>query len=134
MALMTWNDSFSVNVREIDLQHQRLIEMLNEFYDHVSADSEQALRTLLNSLVEYTQYHFSTEEKYFVKFGYPEAKSHTDTHRMFTNKVLDVKSRLEKGRFVVSVEITNFLKDWLTHHIKGVDKAYGKCFNDNGLF
>jgi hemerythrin len=134
MAFMTWDDSLSVNVREIDLQHQKLLGMINEFYEHVGKDSGQAFRTLLDSLVEYTQYHFSTEEKYFKKFAYPAASSHTEMHKKFTAKVLDVRNRLDQGRTVVSLEITTFLKDWLTHHIKETDKQYSKCFNDHGLY
>ena len=134
MALIKWDESFSVNVREIDQQHQKLVDMINEFYGHVGKDSGQAFRSLLKSLVEYTQYHFATEERYFAKFAYPDSKTHTDVHRQFTEKVLDVKNRLESGKIVLSIEITTFLKDWLTTHIKGSDKAYGKYFNDHGLF
>ena len=134
MAFMKWDDSFSVNVREIDLQHQKLVEMINKFYEHVGKDIDKAFRTLLDSMVEYTKYHFSTEEKYFEKFTYPDSASHTDVHKKFTEKVLDVRSRLNQGKAVITMEITNFLKDWLTHHIKEDDKAYGKFFNDHGLF
>ena len=134
MAFMTWDDSFSVNVREIDLQHQKLIEMINKFYEYVGKDSGEAFRTLLDSLVEYTHYHFSTEEKYFQKFAYPDEAGHKELHQKFTEKVLDVKNRLSHGRFVISLEITAYLKDWLTHHIKETDKAYGKFFNEYGLF
>ena len=133
MAFMTWNDSFSVNIREIDLQHQKLIGMINEFYEHVGKNSGQAFRTLLDSLVEYTEYHFSTEEKYFQRFKYPDASSHLEMHKTFTEKVLDVRDRLNRGEFVISLEITTFLKNWLTHHIKETDKAYSKFFNDHGL-
>ena len=134
MAFMQWDDSFSVNVKEIDQQHQKLVGMINEFYEHVGKDTGQAFRALLNSLVDYTQYHFSTEEKYFKKFSYPDVSNHTEEHRKFTEKVLDVKNRLNQGRLVISLEITSFLKEWLTHHIKVRDKAYSKFFNDNGLF
>lgn len=133
MAFMAWDDSLSVNVREIDLQHKKLIDMINEFYEHVGKNSGQAFRTLLDSLVEYTQYHFSTEEQYFQRFAYPDAGSHTEMHKKFTEKVLDVRNRLNCGQFVVSLEITTFLKDWLTHHIKETDKEYSIFFNDHGL-
>lgn len=84
MAFMTWDDSLSVNVREIDVQHQKLIDMINEFYEHVGKNSGQAFRTLLDSLVDYTKYHFSTEERYFKRFAYPAAGSHTEMHEKFT--------------------------------------------------
>ena len=99
MAFIEWNDSYSVNVRIIDLQHKKLIEMLNEFYEHVGKDSSQAFRTLLDSLVDYTEYHFSTEEKYFQQFAYPDAADHREIHRNFTEKVLDVRSRLNHGNW-----------------------------------
>lgn len=134
MAFMQWDSDFSVNVAEIDQQHQKLVGMLNEFYGHVGKNAGQAFRTLLDSLVDYTQYHFSTEENYFRKFSYPEAANHTEEHRQFTEKVLDVKNRLNQKKLVLSLEITTFLKDWLTHHIKVNDKAYSGFFNKNGLF
>lgn len=134
MVFMRWDDSFSVNVREIDQQHQKLVGMLNEFYEHIGKDAGQAFRTLLDSLVEYTQYHFSTEEKYFKQFSFPESANHIQEHQKFTEKVLDVRSRLYNKQLVISLEITTFLKDWLTHHIKGSDKAYAQFFNDHGLF
>ena len=33
MSLITWNDNFRVNVREIDEQHKRWVEILNNLYD-----------------------------------------------------------------------------------------------------
>lgn len=133
MAFFIWDDSLSVKVREIDLQHQKLMDMISEFYEYVGKDSGEAFWDLVESLVEYTQYHFATEEKYFKRFAYPDASSHIDMHRKFTEKVLDVRKRLHQGQFVLSIEITIFLKDWLKHHIKEDDKAYSKCFNDHGL-
>ena len=133
MAFMTWDDSFSVNILEIDLQHQKLIEMIHEFYEHVGKNSGQAFRNLLDSLVAYTEYHFSVEEKYFQKFGYPAASGHLELHKIFTDKVHDVRNRLNQGEFVISLQITTFLRDWLTHHIKKTDKEYTKFFNDHGL-
>ena len=135
MAFIQWDDSFSVNVREIDQQHQKLVGMLNDFEERLRQDPNQAFQALLDSLVEYTQYHFSTEEKYFEKFSYSDARAHIEEHRKFVEKVLDVRSSFIKhGKLILFFEITSFLKDWLTTHIKGSDKAYAKCFNDNGLF
>ena len=133
MALINWDDSFSVNVREIDDQHKKLVAMLNEFYGYIGKDSGDAFKKLLNSLVDYTVYHFATEERYFARFGYPASKAHIEAHQQFAARVLEVKKRLESGELVLSFEITTFLKDWLTTHIKGSDKAYSKFFNEHGL-
>lgn len=133
MAFMEWNDSFSVNVAEIDEQHRKLIEMVNTFYDSIVEDKKAAFGDLLGSLNEYASYHFSTEEKYMDRFNYPETEAHKKEHELFAAKALDVKKRFEEGSLVVSLEISAFLRDWIADHVLGTDKKYSQYFNDNGL-
>ncbi|MGD9215006.1 MAG: bacteriohemerythrin [Desulfobacteraceae bacterium] len=133
MAYMNWDDKFSVGIEEIDTQHKNLIKMVNEFYGGVKADDNKAMGALLTSLVEYTLHHFATEEKYMKKFNYPDTATHMKEHKAFTDKVSDVKERFGSGRLVLSLEITNFVKDWIIKHVLGTDKKYSKCFISNGL-
>ncbi len=37
IALINWNQSYSVQVKEIDIQHQRLVEMLNQLHELMKA-------------------------------------------------------------------------------------------------
>jgi hemerythrin len=132
-AYMNWDDKFSVGVAEIDAQHKSLIQMVNEFYNGIKSDDKKALGKLLTSLIEYTVHHFATEEKYMKKFNYPGAAAHMKEHKLFTEKASDVKKRFESGELVLSVEVTNFVKDWIIKHISGTDKKYSQCFISNGL-
>lgn len=133
MAFLTWDDSFSVGVQEIDNQHKKLIEMLNQFYEHVAADNKKALAELLKAMGEYTVYHFQTEEKYFDRFQFAEAPAHKQKHKDFIAKVNDVATRFNAGKMVISIELTNFIKDWVVNHVKNEDKHYQACFNSHGL-
>ena len=36
MGLIKWDDSYSVHIVEIDKQHQKLVDMLNELNDAMS--------------------------------------------------------------------------------------------------
>ena len=66
MALIKWNDSFSVGVVEIDLQHQKLVALINDLNEAMlQARGKTVLTRILNELVSYTVVHFGTEEKYF---------------------------------------------------------------------
>jgi hemerythrin len=134
MALIQWNDTLSVKVAEIDRQHQQLIRMINDLNDAMrQGKGKSVLGKIINGLVDYTTTHFTTEEKYFDKFGYPEASSHKQAHTDFVKKVSEFKGEFEKGNIALSIQVMDFLSDWLQKHIKGVDKKYGPFFNENGL-
>jgi hemerythrin-like metal-binding protein len=133
MAYMNWNQNLSVGVNEIDSQHKQLIQMVNDFYSGINDNDEKALGKLLTSLVEYAVYHFQTEEKYMDKFNYADTANHKKEHRLFVEKASDVKKRFVDGQLVLSVEITNFVKEWIVKHVMGSDKKYSNCFVENGL-
>jgi hemerythrin len=134
MALIKWDDSFSVNVAKIDQQHQKLILMINELHDAMKqGKGKEVLGKIVNGLISYTATHFKTEEDYFNQFGYPETDSHKKEHIAFVQKVSEFKDGFEKGKLSLSIEVMNFLSDWLQNHIKGTDKKYSQFFNGKGL-
>ena len=134
MALVQWSNSLSVNVVEIDKQHHKLVDMINELNDAMrSGKGKDALAKIVNGLIAYTGTHFKTEERYFDQFGYPDASSHKKEHVDFVAKVSEFKDGFAKGKIRLSIEVMNFLSDWLQNHIKGVDKKYGPFFNEKGL-
>ena len=65
MALIQWNNDLSVNVKEIDTQHQNLIRMINELFDAMKVGKgTEVLGKIFLQLTNYTKTHFQTEEKY----------------------------------------------------------------------
>jgi hemerythrin len=135
MGLIVWDSSMSVNVAEIDRQHQKLVAMINELHDAMKAGhGKDALGKILNGLVSYTDSHFKMEEKYFADFKYPDAASHIMEHSTFVKKVSEFRNDFEHGRLTVTIETLHFLRDWLQGHIKGVDKKYSSFFNEKGLY
>jgi hemerythrin len=136
-----WNSSYSVNVKEIDEQHKKLLEMINNLADitlsesKVPTDDERnKLENILNELIRYTEYHFSTEEDYFDEFDYENADSHKKEHKKFVEKIKEFMKRFRNKEASISFELINFLQDWLIDHIMGTDKKYTKCFNEHGLY
>jgi hemerythrin len=135
MVLMVWDKSFSVNVNEIDAQHQRLVEMLNQLHEMMRAgNAKGVIGPLLDDLIKYAATHFGTEEKYFDKFNFVYSASHKAEHKKFVDKILAFQADFKSGNALLSMEIMSFLKDWLVNHIKGIDKKYTSCFNEHGLF
>jgi len=134
MALIQWSDSLSVNVGEIDRQHQKLIAMINELNDAMrQGKGKEIVAKIINGLITYTGTHFKFEEQYFDKFGYPDKDNHKKAHSDFVRKVSDFKTGYASGKVGLSMDIMNFLSDWLQTHIKGTDKKYSAFFNEKGL-
>lgn len=134
MVLISWDESLSVNVQEIDNQHQKIVKMINKLHDAMrQGKGKDVLGKIINNLVKYTQIHFQTEEKYFAKFDYPNAETHKKEHQNFVKKVIEFREDFESGRLGLTIQVMNFLRDWLTNHIQGSDKKYSKFFNERGL-
>lgn len=134
MALLQWNDSLKVNVAEIDRQHQRLVGMINELNDAMSqGKGKETLSSTIQGLIRYTGTHFATEEKYFDQFGYPDAPAHKKGHADFVKKVTEFQGKFDAGKLGLSLEVMDFLSDWLQAHIKGEDKKYAPFLNSKGL-
>ena len=134
MALIDWDNGMSVNVAEIDTQHKRLVELINELNEAMrNRTAKDVLKEIIDKLADYAAVHFSTEEGYFDQFGYPKAGPHRREHKAFVKKVADFQKGFEEGQLMLSIDVINFLKDWLLNHIQGVDKQYSAFFNENGL-
>jgi hemerythrin len=134
MSLIEWTDSLSVGIEEIDKQHKRLIELINEL--HVAMRERRTrdvLGNIINGLKDYAVIHFSTEEKYFDQYNYLKSGSHKREHMAFINKVIAFKAGFDKGKLMLSMEIMDFLKDWLVNHIQKIDMAYASFFHEKGL-
>ena len=131
---MQWTSSLSVNVAEIDGQHQKLVALINDLDAAMRVGKgKDVLGKIISDLAGYTVAHFSTEEKYFDKFGFPEAPTHKVEHKKFIEEVSKFKKDFDEGRVGLSTSIMNFLTDWLKNHIMGKDKKYGPFFNEKGL-
>lgn len=133
-AVFVWDDSLSVGVAEIDEQHRRLVELLNEFYQGLATQqSGEALSELLTGMARYTQYHFALEERLMARHAYPGLERQRAEHELFVQRTFDMVQRQARGRMVLSLEATGFLRNWLKDHICGSDKALGRFLNERGV-
>ncbi len=132
--MFVWNDSYETGLKEIDAQHKRLVDILNRLFAAMEkGQAKDVLGKLLDELIQYTVVHFGTEERYFKQFGYPEAISHKKEHDDLASKAVALQKDFKAGKAALSVEVGEFLRQWLMKHILGSDKKYAPFLAAKGL-
>jgi len=134
MGYFEWSDELSVSVKEIDTQHKMLVSMINSLREAMlEGKGRDVQKVTIEEMVDYATVHFATEEKYMTAFAFPEYAAHKREHDAFSTKAMELKDRVQKAGFVLTMEILDFLRSWLKNHIQGTDKRYEECFHGHGL-
>jgi len=130
-----WSDDLSVNVKEIDAQHQTFLKILVGITELLyQPERSDELDDLMHQLESYMSYHFATEERYFDEFEYELSEEHKAEHRDLAEQIFKYKTRYKSEGDSILPEVVDFLEDWLVDHLATQDKKYTKCFNEHGLF
>jgi hemerythrin-like metal-binding protein len=134
MSLITWSDKYSVGVEEIDTQHKKLIQLINGLHDHmIAGDAKDIMGKVLDRIIEYTGFHFGTEERLMSEFAYPQSPAHLHEHKKLVDTAVDLQNKFRSGKAQITMETSIFLRDWLQNHILETDKLFGAYLNSQGV-
>jgi len=134
MALMTWDESYSVRVAELDGHHRKLFSLINTLHSAMrEGKGTSVIRAIVEELANYTHTHFQREEALMEQAKFVGLASHCKLHRDLIARVSDFKAALDSGKAVNTIEVLEFLREWLAKHIKGVDKGYSSHLNASGI-
>ena len=136
MARSLWNDNLSVGVDLIDEQHKMLLGKLAELSEAVeSHHGPGEIAGTLDFLVDYTGFHFGTEEKNMRAHDYPEFEQHVAMHGEFKKTLANLGEDFqEEGATPALAEAINtLLINWFLKHIEVVDQKLGAFFTEKGV-
>lgn len=134
MALITWDQSYSVKVKRCDEDHQKLFALINALHDAMRVGKGRSIiQQIVAELSAYTQTHFRAEEALMEQANYPALPGHQMEHRRFEARVAEFRKDLDAGTSGNPVAVLEFLKDWLAKHIKKLDQSYSAHLNANGI-
>jgi hemerythrin len=123
--MFEWKPEYAVGITSIDGQHQNLFAIARELYGAMGAGrGKSAVGRILDRLIQYTATHFAYEERLMEEFRYPELAKHRHEHQKLTQQVQAFQADYTAGRVAMSIQLLQFLKDWLEHHIQRDDQAY----------
>lgn len=135
-----FDDTLVTGNEMIDSQHKELIGKINNLLDscETGRDKLAAVRTL-DYLADYTDFHFSAEEKLQEEIEYPGIAQHKKEHEKLRQVVKELQEMLveEEGPSSAFVESVNEnVIQWLYIHIKGFDRSVAeyRFMRDNSAY
>lgn len=127
MGLFAWNETYSVGHPLIDREHKTLFGMADELHTAMLAGrGTETLAGLLTRLIDYTHTHFGHEEALMRAHRYPQMEQHIVLHRALTAQVQALKTKSAAGKTMITIEVMEFLRRWLDHHIRESDQLVAK--------
>ena len=123
-GVVRWSEEYSIGLSEIDQQHMALIELMNDLWRAIASNAPvEVSERLLERLEHYTVAHFGAEETMMRALEYPGFPAHKLSHAKFVHRLQEERQQLLQGK-KLSLDILNFLRDWLISHIQVSDRAY----------
>jgi hemerythrin len=125
MAVFVWNEKFSVGMENMDDQHKRFLNLLNNLGDEIQGENGvEMVQTAIDRLFTYAVFHFLAEEKILFTCGYPEIEQQRREHSYFVKQVKEMEANHQGGNLVHLGSVVSFLRDWFINHIMIEDKKY----------
>jgi len=123
----TWNSSLLIGDPQVDKQHEELFNTWDELKSALENKDTFALEGLRVKFLKYAVFHFSEEEALMETYRYPSSQleHHQKEHADFLLKLESYSSELEK--------FSQYLENWLIHHVKNEDGKIGTWIKDNPL-
>jgi len=134
MAFIEWTEKNLIGIPQVDEQHKELFDLLNRLHAAVADGKDvKILNAVLDDLIEFAVFHFSSEEVLFESCNYPRTGEHKSEHDELAEKAMDLQRKLREGGESVNEEILLFLHDWLSTHTADMDVDFANFLRDNNL-
>jgi hemerythrin len=126
VSIIEWNNTFSVNNKEIDDQHKKWVDIYNQMHDSMMSgeSSKEQTADILNAMYQYTRDHFSYEEEYMRKTNYHDIVAHHRSHKDFESLIYSHIRDIQEGKLVLNTQVIKLIRNWLVDHITVEDKKY----------
>lgn len=133
MGVLEWKEEYSVGIEEMDKQHLKLLEIVNEFHEISKTRDFERISTILDKLRLYTVEHFESEEDYMRRAGYNRLDEHIEQHKDLVEKLEEFEYQYQSQEHIYSDQFMAFLIDWLVEHIMDSDMDYIESMKQAGL-
>jgi hemerythrin-like metal-binding protein len=123
MSRLVWSDDYSIGNEEIDNQHKKLIDILDNLTQSLEDTGQKKyINKNVLELQHYAVMHFSTEELYMFDMMYVDMDKHIIQHDFFRAKVKELNPVGMDDNIEKKLELVKFITGWLLNHVLKEDK------------
>ncbi|MBL6933437.1 MAG: PAS domain S-box protein [Rhodospirillales bacterium] len=122
--VVVWSDQLLTGLDDIDDQHRKLLDMINELGRLQACDTSLVeLINVYGKLKDYTRYHFQHEEDLMNAWPVNETNKveHFKAHHDFIERIGQIDRLIESHPSYVVDHLLAFQLKWLIHHISDMD-------------
>lgn len=125
-----WDPSLELGYGAIDDEHRIFHKLIVDFQEAVihNAPKERLLH-ILEKIVKYAEFHFTSEEKIMADAQYPGLDGHASLHRALLAKVQDTFTQFQQDR-IDPDQMYVFLLNWFAFHTSHEDKKLVEYLSD----
>lgn len=133
MSPFVWKDSFSIGNKELDSDHRKFLELLNDCYMGACDPGTGRIDPdLILRIKEFAAMHFSYEEEVMRSSGYPGFAQHEKQHRYFEEQVTELEQIHNRDGDQRFESMFSFLLDWFVNHILEEDMKFAPFIKNHG--
>ncbi len=121
-----WTDAFETGIAEVDHDHRRLVELINELDAILSGGGDLGrVGAIIDALVDYADYHFHREERLLASVGYGEVQAHAEIHARFGQFLGEmIGACMLDPAPETARKLNDYLRSWLVDHILVEDMKF----------
>jgi len=124
--MFEWSTDYAVGIGQVDEEHQQLFVLAEHLHRAMlEGNGKTTLVNLLARLVDYTCYHFTHEEQLMERIQYPGYRQHQQEHTVLRSRVRELKDRAASGEMTMTIDVAQFLMEWVKRHIIASDRRIG---------
>jgi hemerythrin len=137
MATLTWDESMSTGLPQLDAHHREIFAKYNELSEALTRSggaSRAATSELLDFLQFYAAWHFEREEACMEHYGCPVAEANRRAHAYFITVFGQLYEQWQETDTDMALVRQTYaeLGDWIANHIRRIDTQLAPCVNESG--
>ena len=122
MSLLQWKPEYSVGDESMDVEHQEMIDLINEIYEKLESDPDpDQVEQCLGDIFSTVSMHFALEERLMRKNNYAEYQAHKDEHEKLLDQIRDLMDDFAADSSAGAVRLEQGLSDWFAGHFSTFD-------------